>query len=100
METGSYLLLGNPGNQDSFFSTAHGSGRTMSRTKARKMWKGDKLRRELLHRGIYIRSASLKGLSEEAGGAYKSIDDVVAATSLAGLSRPVARFVPIGNIKG
>ena len=100
METGSYLLVGSPDGEPTFFSTAHGSGRSMSRTKARKTWRGDKLLRELEHRGIYIRTASLKGLAEEAGGAYKDIDDVVAATTAAGLSRPVVRFVPIGNVKG
>jgi tRNA-splicing ligase RtcB len=100
METGSYLLVGSKSADQAFFSTAHGSGRKMSRTKARKTYRGDKLQRELLHRGIYIRTASLKSLAEEAGGAYKDIDDVVKATSISGLSRPVARFTPIGNIKG
>jgi tRNA-splicing ligase RtcB len=100
METGSYLLTGVAGGASTFFSTAHGSGRAMSRTKARKSWKGDKLLRELKHRGIFVRAVSLKGLAEEAGGAYKNIDEVVAATAEAGLSKPVARFVPIGNIKG
>jgi tRNA-splicing ligase RtcB len=100
METGSYLLVGVRSGEETFYSTAHGSGRAMSRTKARKTWKGDKLLRELKHRGIYVRTASLKGLAEEAGGAYKNIDEVVGATSEAGLSRPVARFVPLGNIKG
>jgi tRNA-splicing ligase RtcB len=100
METGSYLLLGGSEGQETFFSTAHGSGRRMSRTKARKIWKGSKLLRELQHRGIYVRTASLKGLAEEAGGAYKNIDQVVEATTRAGLSKPVARFVPIGNVKG
>ncbi len=100
METGSYLLIGGGGAGDTFFSTAHGSGRTMSRARARKTWRGEKLQRELLHRGIYVRTASLSGLAEEAGGAYKNIDDVVEATALAGLSRPVARFIPIGNVKG
>jgi len=100
METGSYLLLGGGQGQQAFFSTAHGSGRRMSRTKARKTWKGDKLLRELKHRGIYVRTASLRGLAEEAGGAYKNIDEVVEATTRAGLSHPVARFVPIGNVKG
>jgi tRNA-splicing ligase RtcB (3'-phosphate/5'-hydroxy nucleic acid ligase) len=100
METGSYLLIGDRGGEQTFFSTAHGSGRSMSRTKARKIWRGDKLLRELEHRGIYIRTASLKGLAEEAGGAYKNIDDVVEATTAAGLSRPVVRLVPIGNVKG
>jgi len=100
METGSYLLVGSETAGPAFFSTAHGSGRSMSRTKARKTWRGDKIRRELLHRGIYIRTGSLKGLAEEAGGAYKNIDEVVEATTRSGLSRPVARFIPIGNIKG
>lgn len=100
METGSFLLLGSASGADTFFSTAHGSGRTMSRTKARKLWRGDALLRDLKQRGIHIRTASLKGLAEEAGGAYKNIDDVVNATTTAGLSRPVARFIPIGNLKG
>jgi tRNA-splicing ligase RtcB len=100
METGSYLLTGVKGGAETFFSTAHGSGRSMSRTKARKAWKGNQLLRELKHRGIYVRAASMKGLAEEAGGAYKNIDDVVEATEKAGLSKPVARFVPLGNVKG
>jgi len=100
METGSYLLTGVPGGAETFFSTAHGSGRSMSRTKARKIWRGDKLLRGLKHRGIYVRAVSLKGLAEEAGGAYKDIDEVVEATRRAGLSRPIARFIPLGNVKG
>ncbi|MGR6036295.1 MAG: RtcB family protein [Candidatus Nitrosoglobus sp.] len=100
METGSYLLMGTPDGAQSFFSTAHGSGRTMSRRKARQQWQGEKLLSELQERGIYVRSTSKGGVAEEAGGAYKDIDDVVAATDLAGLSKPVVRAIPIGNIKG
>lgn len=100
METGSYLLIGTPEGAQSFFSTAHGSGRTMSRRKARQQWQGEALLRQLEERGIYVRSVSKRGVAEEAGGAYKDIDEVVAATNLAGLSKPVVRFIPIGNIKG
>jgi tRNA-splicing ligase RtcB len=100
METGSYLLVGVPGGGQTFFSTAHGSGRTMSRTKARKQWRGDKLQRDMAAAGIYVRTASWAGLAEEAGGAYKNIDDVIEATELAGISRRVVRFTPIGNVKG
>ncbi len=100
METGSYLLVGTSSGAETFFSTAHGSGRTMSRTKARKQWHGKQLQRDLEARGIYIRSTSWKGLAEEAGAAYKDIDEVIAATELAGISKPVARFTPIGNVKG
>jgi tRNA-splicing ligase RtcB (3'-phosphate/5'-hydroxy nucleic acid ligase) len=100
METGSYLLVGVATGQQSFFSTAHGSGRTMSRTKARKQWRGQQLQREMEGRGIYVRSTSWSGLAEEAGGAYKDIDDVIAATELAGISKRVVRFTPMGNVKG
>jgi tRNA-splicing ligase RtcB len=100
METGSYLLAGTPGGDQTFFSTAHGSGRTMSRTKARKIWHGHKLQREMEERGIYVRTASWPGLAEEAGGAYKNIDDVIVATELAGISKRVVRFIPMGNVKG
>ena len=100
METGSYLLVGTASGAQTFFSTAHGSGRTMSRTKARKLWHGKELQRDLEARGIYIRSTSWAGLAEEAGAAYKDIDEVIEATELAGVSKPVARFTPIGNVKG
>jgi len=100
METGSYLLVGTPGGNETFFSTAHGSGRTMSRTKARRLWHGKKLQKEMEERGIYVRTASWPGLAEEAGDAYKNIDDVVLATELAGISKRVVRFIPIGNVKG
>ena len=100
METGSYLLVGTSTGDHTFFSTAHGSGRTMSRTKARKLWHGKQLQRDLEARGIYVRSTSWAGLAEEAGAAYKDIDEVIAATDLAGISKPVARFTPIGNVKG
>src|SRR5262249_24627003 len=100
METGSYLLVGTASGAETFFSTAHGSGRTMSRTKARKQWHGKQLQRDLAARGIYVRSTSWAGLAEEAGPAYKNIDEVIAATELAGISKPVVRFTPIGNVKG
>jgi tRNA-splicing ligase RtcB len=64
------------------------------------MYNGKRLLQDMAARGIYVRTASLAGLAEEAGGAYKDIDSVVQATELCGISRRVARFVPVGNIKG
>jgi tRNA-splicing ligase RtcB len=100
METGSYLLAGVNSGAQSFFTTAHGSGRTMGRRQARKQYRGQELAEQMRERGIYVRTASYSGLAEEAGAAYKDIDAVVEATELAGLSRRVARLVPVGNIKG
>ena len=100
METGSYLLAGVETGAYTFYSTAHGSGRTMSRHQAKKIVQGRTLQRDMEARGIYVRTDSYAGLAEEAGRAYKDIDEVAEATELAGLSRRVARLVPIGNIKG
>ncbi len=100
METGSYLLVGEKTGADTFFTTAHGSGRTMSRKKARSRFYGKTLQRDMERKGICISAASLPGLAEEAGGAYKDIDEVVRATELAGISKPVVKLIPIGNIKG
>ncbi len=100
METGSYLLAGLATGKDAFYSTAHGSGRTMSRHQAKKMVQGRALQKDMEERGIYVRTDSFGGLAEEAGSAYKNIDEVTYATELAGLSKRVARLVPLGNIKG
>ncbi len=100
METGSYLLTGMESGIETFFTTAHGSGRTMSRRKAKKQFNGRMLQQELEKRGIYIRTASYSGLAEEAGQAYKNIEDVIDATAKSGITKPVIRFIPIGNIKG
>ena len=101
METGSYLLVGTEGAMEKTYgSTAHGSGRTMSRTRAKKMIHGQNLWQNLKNQGIFIKSASWAGLAEEAGFAYKNISDVVKSVSTAGISEPVAYFKPVGNIKG
>ncbi len=100
METGSYLLRGVPSGKETFFTTAHGSGRTMSRKQAKKQFRGQQLEADMKRRGIYVRTASYAGLAEEAGAAYKDIAAVVEATSRAGVSSPVVRFTPVGNVKG
>jgi tRNA-splicing ligase RtcB len=100
METGSYLLAGAEEGRDAFFTTAHGSGRTMGRRQAKKQFHGETIKQELRGRGIYIKTASNAGLAEEAGGAYKDIDQVVEAVDRAGLSKKIVRLRPIGNIKG
>jgi tRNA-splicing ligase RtcB len=100
METGSYLLSGVESGTVSLFSTAHGSGRTMSRTKARKLVRGQDLQRRMAERGILVRARSRRGLAEEAGFAYKDVDEVAAASEVAGLSRRVAHLVPVGTVKG
>ena len=100
METGSYLLVGAKSGLDAFFTTAHGSGRVMSRKRARSQFRGKVIQKSLKARGIDVRAASYSGLAEEAGAAYKDIDEVVKVTELAGLSRPLVKLTPLATIKG
>ena len=101
METGSFLLVGTQKAMDETFgSTAHGSGRTMSRAAAKKQVIGEQLQKDMEKRGIYVKATSMAGLAEEAGLAYKNINDVIDAVSMAGISKPVVGLKPIGNIKG
>ncbi len=100
METGSYILAGVDTGSEAFFSTCHGSGRMMSRTHARSLYRGRDIQKELEKRGILVLTSSLTGLAEEAGGAYKNVDHVIEATIKGGLSRIVAKLLPLANIKG
>src|SRR5207247_11319345 len=101
MGTSSYVLAGEPGSLErSFGTTCHGAGRRLSRTAAKKEIAGVDLRRQLEAQGIVVRSASNKGLAEEAPFAYKDVDVVVDIVARAGLASRVARLVPIGVVKG
>jgi tRNA-splicing ligase RtcB len=101
MGTWSYVLAGEPGSMErSFGTTCHGAGRLLSRTSARKKIGGAELRRELEEMGIVVRSASNRGLAEEAPLAYKDVERVVDVVERAGLARRVARLRPIGVVKG
>jgi tRNA-splicing ligase RtcB len=101
MGTGSYVLAGTTASEAlSFSSACHGAGRAMSRHQATRQWRGRELVDELAARGILIRSPSLRGVAEEAPGAYKDVSQVVQATHDAGLARMVARVEPMICIKG
>ncbi|MDD5330160.1 MAG: RtcB family protein [Sulfuricella sp.] len=101
MGTSSYILAGTEaGMAHSFGSACHGAGRAMSRHQAMRQWHGSDLVRDLASQGILIRSPSLRGVAEEAPGAYKDVGAVVDSAERAGLSRKVARLKPLACIKG
>jgi tRNA-splicing ligase RtcB len=99
MGTGSYILVGASENL-AFASSSHGAGRAMSRHQALARWKGRALVDELAQQGIMIRTRSMRGVAEEAPGAYKDVDLVAEATEQAGLARRVAFLRPKVCIKG
>jgi tRNA-splicing ligase RtcB len=101
MGTESWVLVGTAeGMALSFGSACHGAGRRMSRHRARKQWRGSKLIENLAYRGIIVRSVSMRGVAEEAPGAYKDVRAVVDSSDRAGIARKVARLEPMVCIKG
>ncbi|MDE3154606.1 MAG: RtcB family protein [Acidobacteriota bacterium] len=101
MGTASYVLAGTAaGEARSFSSSCHGAGRQMSRHEALRQFQGRSVITGLAARGILIRSASTRGVAEEAPGAYKDVTAVVEAAHEAGLSRLVARLEPVICVKG
>jgi tRNA-splicing ligase RtcB (3'-phosphate/5'-hydroxy nucleic acid ligase) len=101
MGTGSYVLAGTRDSEARAFSSAcHGAGRAISRHQASRTWRGRQVLDELAARGIIIRSPSLRGVAEEAPGAYKDVTAVVDAADAAGLARKVARLEPLVCVKG
>jgi len=101
MGTGSWILLGQPNSMDlSFGSTAHGAGRMMSRSKARRDFTEDQVKKSLSDKGIFIKSLTRDGVVEETPEAYKDVDAVVNVSHELGIATKVAKLVPIGVIKG
>jgi len=101
MGTASYILAGTTeGMNLAFGSCCHGAGRAMSRSQATKRWHGKDIVMHLAQKGIVIKGSSMRGIAEEAPGAYKDVTVVVDATEKAGLAHKVARLEPLVCVKG
>lgn len=101
MGSASYVLVGTEqAMTETFGSTCHGAGRMMSREAAIRKFNKEQVVRSLREKGIYVKAATREGIVEEAPGAYKNIDEVVRIADGAGISRLVARLVPMGVMKG
>jgi tRNA-splicing ligase RtcB len=101
MGTSSWVLVGAEKAMDlTFGSTAHGAGRMMSRSAAKRQFYGGDIKTALEKRGIVVRSASAMVLAEEADQAYKNVDVVVDVSDKLGIATKVARLVPIAVVKG
>jgi tRNA-splicing ligase RtcB (3'-phosphate/5'-hydroxy nucleic acid ligase) len=101
MGTSSWVLVGTEKAMDlSFGSTAHGAGRMMSRTAAKRRFGGEQIKTAMEKRGIVVRAASAMVLAEEADLAYKNVDVVADVSDRLGIATKVARLVPIAVVKG
>jgi tRNA-splicing ligase RtcB len=101
MGTASYILAGTQeGMGLAFGSSCHGAGRAMSRHQALKQYRGRDVVEQLAAEGVLVRSPSLRGVAEEAPGAYKDVSAVVDAAQDAHLSKKIAKLRPLACIKG
>lgn len=101
MGTSSWVLAGSKKAMDlTFGSTAHGAGRMMSRSAAKRQYWGGDIKTALEKRGIVVRAASTSVLAEEADTAYKNVDMVVDVSDKVGIATKVARLVPLAVVKG
>jgi tRNA-splicing ligase RtcB len=97
----SYVLVGTQGAMDETFgSSCHGAGRKLSRRAAKKAARGRPIFRELLDKGVYVRSDSKGTVAEEIPEAYKDVAEVIEVMHEAGIARKVARLVPLAVVKG
>ena len=97
----SYLLVGTEGAMEKTFgSTCHGAGRMMSRSQSKKQSQSINIDQEMARRGVVARYHGRGTMAEEMPHAYKDVADVVETMDLAGISKRVARFRPLGVIKG
>lgn len=101
MGTSSWVLVGTPKAMElSFGTTAHGAGRFMSRSAAKRKWWGGDLKKTLESKGIVIRAASMEVVAEEAPDAYKDVDRVAEVSHQLGIGMKVVRMTPMGVAKG
>jgi tRNA-splicing ligase RtcB len=100
MGTASYVLVGIKEGKETFYSTCHGAGRTMSRHEAMRRVSGEEVVKNLESKGIIVKCWSLRGIAEEAPMAYKNVDSVVNVVHNAGLSKKVVKLLPLAVIKG
>ena len=101
MGTASYVLHGTEvAMEETFGSTAHGAGRVLSRSQAKKDYSADEITEDMENRGIKIKASSKHVIAEEAPGAYKDVDSVVCVSDSTGIAKLVARVKPLAVTKG
>eukprot|EP00826_Nyctotherus_ovalis_P042449 TRINITY_DN4366_c0_g1_i2.p1 TRINITY_DN4366_c0_g1~~TRINITY_DN4366_c0_g1_i2.p1 ORF type:complete len:484 (+),score=118.66 TRINITY_DN4366_c0_g1_i2:67-1518(+) len=98
MGSASYVLAGRE-KDETWHSCCHGAGRLLSRGRAKREFRGQSLKEELMKAGIAVETKDLSSLGEEAPRAYKDVEGVVNVVTLAGIAKKVARIRPFGVVK-
>jgi tRNA-splicing ligase RtcB len=100
MGTASYILVGTVNGARTWYSAPHGAGRWLSRGEAIRSYSPERITEELARKGVVLKAATKRVISEEAPGAYKDVDKVVLTAHKVGIAKMVVRMRPIGVVKG
>ena len=101
MGTASYVLHGTQtAMEETFGSTAHGAGRILSRSQAKKDYNPEDIVNNMESNGIKVKATSKNVIAEEAPGAYKDVDSVVRVSDSTGIAKLVCKVKPLAVTKG
>jgi len=97
MGSASYVLVGTQKASETFFSVNHGAGRTMSRGEAFRTITKDRFEKTMEE---VIYNLPYHKIADEAPDAYKDIHEVVDTLVEAGITKKIAKLVPLAVVKG
>jgi tRNA-splicing ligase RtcB len=101
MGTASYVLHGTQtAMEETFGSTAHGAGRILSRSQAKKDYNPEDIVNNMESNGIKVKATSKNVIAEEAPGAYKDVDSVVRVSDSTDIAKLVCKVKPLAVTKG
>lgn len=98
MGSSSYVIRAEREVEKIFNSVNHGAGRVLSRTAAKKQISVEQLKEKL--GPVIVSGRNFRAYLDEAPQAYKNIDNVVETLTDIGMSKKVARLLPMAVIKG
>lgn len=93
----SFVLVGLPGAEETYFSVNHGAGRAMSRREAKRTIRKEEFVKQM---GEIVYNRPFHVISDEAPQAYKDISLVVETLVEAEIAKKVCRLRPLAVIKG
>lgn len=97
MGTASYVLVGTEKADETYYSVNHGAGRAMSRTEAKRTIKREDFDKQM--KGIVF-NKPYRVVVDEAPSAYKNVEEVIDTLEEIGITKKVAKLVPLAVMKG
>ncbi|KWX89455.1 RtcB protein, partial [Paenibacillus riograndensis] len=103
MGTASYIMVGQPGGEENYYSICHGAGRIRSRSATKRLVSVNDFSKSLRvgrEDEIVVNQHSLESIIDESPQAYKNVDEIIESVTGAGLAAVVAKCKPLAAIKG